>query len=53
MQDALRRSWRTASTERFGSFAELNVWPAAQSVAARDARQPEHPAMRLRRNLGA
>jgi transposase len=47
VQDARRRIWQTASTERFGSFAELNVWLATQCVEARDAPHPEYPGMSI------
>jgi len=32
VQDSRRRIWQAAQEQRFGSFAELNVWLAAQCV---------------------
>jgi transposase len=48
VQDARRRIWQSASTERFGSFAELNVWLATQCIEARAAPHPEYPGMSIR-----
>jgi transposase len=47
VQDARRRIWQTASDQRFGSFAELNVWLASQCVQARNAPHPEYPGMSI------
>lgn len=47
VQDARRRIWQSASTQRFASFAELNVWLATQCVAARSAAHPEFPGMTI------
>jgi transposase len=47
VQDTRRRIWQLALEERFGSFAELNVWLAAQCVSARDAAHPEYPGMTI------
>jgi transposase len=42
VQDARRRIWQAALTEQFGSFAELNVFLAAQCIVARNAPHPDH-----------
>ncbi len=47
VQDARRRIWQRAQDQRFGSFAELNVWLAAQCVEARQAAHPEFPGMSI------
>jgi transposase len=47
VQDARRRIWQDAQEQRFGSFAELNVWLATQCVAARSAPHPEFPGMSI------
>lgn len=47
VQDARRRIWQAALEQRFGSFAELNVWLAAQCVAARGAPHPDFPGMSI------
>lgn len=47
VQDSRRRIWQEALTQRFGSFAELNVWLATQCVAARQASHPDFPGMTI------
>jgi hypothetical protein len=47
VQDSRRRIWQDAPTQRFGSFAELNVWLATRCVAARQAAHPEFPGMTI------
>jgi transposase len=47
VQDARRRIWQATQEQRFGSFAELNVWLAAQCVAARAAAHPDFPRMSI------
>ncbi len=47
VQDNRRRIWQTAQEQRFGSFAELNVWLATQCVAAWSAPHPECPGMSI------
>lgn len=47
VQDSRRRIWQEAQQQRFGSFAELNVWLAAQCVAARQAAHPDSPGMTI------
>lgn len=47
MQDTRRRIWQAATEQRFGSFAELNVWLATQCVEARKAPHPEFPGMSI------
>lgn len=41
MQDSRRRIWIDAAPQRFGSFAELNVWLAARCRALWD--EVSHP----------
>lgn len=48
VQDARRRIWQDAQQESFGSFAELNVWLAAQCLAAWDAPHPELAGLTIR-----
>ncbi|MCC6191180.1 MAG: IS21 family transposase [Anaerolineales bacterium] len=48
VQDARRRIWQEATQERFGSFAELNGWLAAQCVAAWEAPHPELSGVTIR-----
>src|SRR5436190_4569841 len=47
VQDSRRRIWQSALDQRFGSFAELNVFLAQQCVDARAAAHPEFPGMSL------
>ncbi len=47
VQDTRRRIWQQAAEQRFGSFAELNVWLAIQCVEARQAPHPEFPGMSI------
>jgi transposase len=47
VQDARRRIWQEAQQQRFGSFAELNVWLATRCVAARAAAHPDYPGMTI------
>lgn len=47
VQDARRRIWLDAGQQRFGSFAELNVWLATQCAAARSAPHPDFPGMSI------
>lgn len=47
VQDARRRIWQDALEQRFGSFAELNVWLATQCVEARKAAHPEFSGMSI------
>lgn len=47
VQDARRRIWQSAAEQRFGSFAELNVWLATQ-VEALNAPHPEDLGMSIR-----
>jgi hypothetical protein len=47
VQDARRRIWQSALEQRFGSFAELNVWLATQCIAARSAPHPDYPGMTI------
>jgi transposase len=47
VQDARRRIWQRAQSEKFGSFAELNVWLATQCLEARQAPHPELPGMTI------
>jgi transposase len=43
VQDSRRRVWQAASEQRFGSFAELNVWLATRCRALwEELRHPEH-----------
>jgi transposase len=51
VQDARRRIWQDIQDQRFGSFAELNVWLAAQCVAARSAAHPDFPKMSIQEAL--
>ncbi len=48
VQDARRRIWQDAQQQRFGSFAELNAWLAAQCLEAWSAPHPDHPGMSIR-----
>ena len=47
VQDSRRRIWQQTQDQRFGSFAELNVWLATQCVEARKAPHPEFPGMSI------
>lgn len=47
VQDARRRIWQDAQSQKFGSFAELNIWLAAQCVQARNAPHPDYPGMTI------
>ena len=47
VQDTRRRIWQSAADQRFGSFAELNVWLATQCIEARKAPHPEFPGMSI------
>ena len=47
VQDARRRIWQEAQGLRFGSFAELNVWLATQSIEARNAAHPDFSGMSI------
>ena len=47
VQDNRRRIWQLAQEQRFGSFAELNVWLATQCTAAWEHAHPECPGMSI------
>lgn len=47
VQDSRRRIWQAAQGQRFGSFAELNVWLATQCIAARSEPHPDFPALTI------
>jgi transposase len=47
VQDSRRRIWQEAQHQRFGTFAELNVWLATQCQAAWSARHPDFPGMTI------
>jgi transposase len=47
VQDARRQIWAAAQDERFGSFAELNVWLGAQCRLAWRAAHPDFPEMSI------
>ncbi|MGH8561186.1 MAG: IS21 family transposase [Nevskiales bacterium] len=47
VQDSRRRIWQETRDQRFGSFAELNVWLATRCVEARQAPHPEFPSMSI------
>ncbi|WP_411888381.1 IS21 family transposase [Hydrocarboniphaga effusa] len=48
VQDARRRIWLDATQQRFGSFAELNVWLATQCMEAWSAPHPDFSGMTIR-----
>jgi len=48
VQDARRRIWQEAQTQRFESFAELNAWLATACVAAWDAPHPDLAGVTIR-----
>lgn len=47
VQDNRRRIWQRAQEQRFGSFAELNVWLATQCTLAWESEHPECPGLRI------
>jgi transposase len=47
VQDSRRRIWQEAQGQRFGSFAELNVWLATQCITARQAAHPDFSGMTI------
>ncbi|MFP5305409.1 MAG: IS21 family transposase, partial [Gammaproteobacteria bacterium] len=48
VQDARRRIWLDAGQQRFGSFAELNVWLATQCMDAWSSPHPDFSGMSIR-----
>ena len=51
VQDARRRIWQEAQEQRFGSYAELNIWLATRCQVAWSAPHPDFPGMTIQEAL--